>query len=118
MAERKVQSLARIVGANIAARRKKKVLTQAEFAELLGMGTDSLSRIEKGVVAPRFSRLERIAAALECPVADLFRVQSDSFRERAESIADIMYSLTPRMQEELTVLFSNFVAVLKKARDE
>jgi transcriptional regulator with XRE-family HTH domain len=118
MAERKVQSLAKVVGANIAARRKQKMFTQAEFAEVLGMGADSLSRIEKGVVAPRFPRLEQIAAALECPVANLFRIQTDSFREHAESVADIIRPLTPTMQQELVVLLAHFVTVVKKAQDE
>lgn len=118
MAERRVQNLASIVGAGIAARRKQKGLTQAEFAEQLGMGADSLSRIEKGVVAPRFPRLEQIAAALECPVADLFRVQSDSFRSRAESIADIIRPLSTGMQEDVVALLANIVATLKKAKEE
>jgi len=118
MAERKVRDLAKIVGANIAGRRKQQGLTQADFAERLGMGADSLSRIEKGVVAPRFQRLEQIAAALECPVANLFRVQSDSFMERAESISDIIRSLSPGMQEEMVVLLAHFVNTLKKAKDE
>jgi len=117
MAERKIQNLASIVGANIATHRKQKNLTQAEFAERLGMGADSLSRIEKGVVAPRFPRLEQIAEALECPVADLFRVQSDSFRERAGSIADIIQSLSPTMQEEVVVLLARIVTTVKRAKE-
>ena len=45
---RKTQKLSAIVGANITARRKLKGWTQAEFAEKMGMGPDSLSRIERG----------------------------------------------------------------------
>ena len=50
---------------------------QTEFAERLGIGADSLSRMERGLVAPRFSRLELIANTLECSVAELFMTQSD-----------------------------------------
>lgn len=63
---RKTQKLSAIVGANITARRKLKGWTQAEFAEKMGMGPDSLSRIERGTVAPRFPRLEEMARLLEC----------------------------------------------------
>ena len=74
---RKTQKLSAIVGANITARRKLKGWTQAEFAEKMGMGPDSLSRIERGTVAPRFPRLEEMARLLECSPADLFRSPDD-----------------------------------------
>lgn len=73
MKEEKRNSLACRVGANIAAYRKLKGLTQAQLAEILGIGTDSLCRIERGTIAPRFQRLEDIADALGCSVSDLFR---------------------------------------------
>ena len=77
MAGTKKQRLAVIVGANITARRKLLGWNQAAFAERLGMGADSLSRIERGLVAPRFQRLEEIAEILECSVAELFMTQED-----------------------------------------
>ena len=81
VAEQKKQRLATIVGANITAQRRLMGWNQAEFAERLGIGADSLSRIERGLVAPRFPRLEQMASLLECPVYELFQTQED--RERA-----------------------------------
>ena len=81
MAERKKLRLTAIVGANITAFRKEKGWNQAQFAELLGVGADSLSRIERGLVAPRFKRLEQMAELLECSVADLFKTQRDREKE-------------------------------------
>lgn len=78
MAQKSKQRLALIVGANICARRKLKNLTQASFAEQLGIGADSLSRIERGLTAPRFNTLEKMADLLDCPVADLFQIYSDA----------------------------------------
>ena len=60
----KRQKLSVIVGGNIMARRKLRGWTQAEFAEQMGMGADSLSRIERGTVAPRFPRIEEMARLL------------------------------------------------------
>ena len=71
------QRLAVIVGANITARRKLRGWNQSTLAEYLGIGADSLSRIERGLVAPRFQRLEELADILECSVAELFMTQDD-----------------------------------------
>ena len=46
---------------------------QTEFTARLAMGVDSLSCNEKGVLVPRFSRIEQVAVALECSVTDLMR---------------------------------------------
>ena len=79
------QPLAVIVGANIMAKRKRMGMNQAQFAEKLGIGPDSLSRIERGLTAPRFQTLEKIALILECPVAELFLTGDDpAFRNFVE----------------------------------
>lgn len=81
MTNKTKQPLAVIVGANITAKRKRMGLNQAQFAEKLGIGPDSLSRIERGLTAPRFQSLEKIALILECPVAELFLTGDEpSFR--------------------------------------
>lgn len=82
--QRKRQRLATIVGANITSHRRRMGWNQAEFAERLGIGADSLSRIERGLTAPRFPRLEKMAELLECSVADLFQTQAD--REKAYAV--------------------------------
>ena len=112
MAERRVQRLASIVGACIASRRKQKGLTQAEFAERLGMGADSLSRIEKGVVAPRFSRLEQIAAHLECTVADLFRDPNEGSAELLAAIAEVFKRLPLEKQKTVAKIMADLVSVV------
>lgn len=77
MKEQKNNNLAKLVGGNIAVRRKQKNWTQAQLGEKLGIGTDSLCRIERGVMAPRFQRLEEIARLLDCSVADLFKTPEE-----------------------------------------
>ena len=72
MKEKRLSSVAELVGSNIAERRKQKHMTQARMGELLGITTDSLCRMERGIIAPRFHRLADIAAILGCSVADLF----------------------------------------------
>lgn len=107
---RKKYTLAVTVGQNIAQKRKTKGLTQAEMAEQLGIGADSLSRTEKGSIAPRFPRLEHIAAILGCAVADLFRTANDDVHSKAQHLADMMRHLEPKAQDELVELVSKVIA--------
>ena len=72
MSRKNKEPLAVIVGANITAKRKRMGMNQAQLAEQIGIGPDSLSRIESGTTAPKFQTLEKMAHALECSVAELF----------------------------------------------
>ena len=68
-----------LLGRNIAARRKALDMTQADFAERLGTDTVTISRFERGSHLPSLLRLERIAEALEMPLAELLS-QSTNLR--------------------------------------
>jgi transcriptional regulator with XRE-family HTH domain len=52
--------------------RVKRGMTQEQFAEMLDMSVDFLSLIERGISAPSFETMERIAKRLRLPVAELF----------------------------------------------
>ena len=58
------RNLAQRVGAAIAARRKQRGYTQSQLAERLSISQEALSRMEKGIISPKFSRLEDLADAL------------------------------------------------------
>jgi len=47
-------------------------MTQERFAETLDISVDFLSLIERGVNAPSFETLERMAKRLRLSVAELF----------------------------------------------
>ena len=64
--------LAVLVGANITAYRKLRNWSQAELAEKLEITSVSLSRIERGLTAPRFQTLEKLCQVFECSASDLF----------------------------------------------
>ena len=52
--------------------RAQREMTQERFAETLNISVDFLSLVERGISAPSFETLERIARRLKIPVADLF----------------------------------------------
>lgn len=51
-------------------------MTQERFAETLNVSVDFLSLVERGINAPSFETLERIAKRLKIPVAELFKFDS------------------------------------------
>jgi transcriptional regulator with XRE-family HTH domain len=59
-------------GARLRAIRAQRRMSQERFAETLDISVDFLSLIERGINAPSFDTLEKIAARLKLPVRDLF----------------------------------------------
>jgi transcriptional regulator with XRE-family HTH domain len=109
MPERK---LALVVGENIAARRRKLGISQARLAELLDIGKDAVSRMEKGMIAPKMGRLRDIAGELECSVADLFREPDEGGAERLAAIAEAFRLLSPEKQEAVVGIVAELTRVL------
>jgi HTH-type transcriptional regulator, competence development regulator len=60
-------------GANLADERRTQGLTMRKLAELAGMSSSEISRLESGRRDPRLSTVIRVARALEVSVADLLR---------------------------------------------
>jgi transcriptional regulator with XRE-family HTH domain len=52
--------------------RDSRRMSQEEFAEFIGISVDFLSLIERGINAPSFETIEKIANCLQVPVAFLF----------------------------------------------
>lgn len=61
-----------VIGGNIKKYREKAGLTQAELAEKVGIGTASVSRIERGEKRMRLETLHAFADTLEISVGLLF----------------------------------------------
>ena len=52
--------------------RKRLDLTQEQLAEPTGLTIESISNIERGLFGPKFDNLEKIAAAIDVEVQELF----------------------------------------------
>lgn len=110
-------TLARMVGAAMAGRRKQRGYTQAQMAERLSISQESLSRMENGLISPKFSRLQDIADALDCSVAELFRTPSDSVTAHGRLLADLIRPLDAEGQEAVIGLVKHMVnAMLAQSR--
>lgn len=87
---------------------------QFELAERLNIAPASLSRIENGLAAPRFSRLEEIAEILDCPVSVLFRMNDETLKNTSDTIAELVGSLPPEKQKIVLDMVSHLVFALKQ----
>jgi transcriptional regulator with XRE-family HTH domain len=67
-----VATLRKKFGLRLRQIRAQRGMTQERFAETLNISVDFLSLVERGISAPSFETLERIAKRLRMSVADLF----------------------------------------------
>ncbi|WP_052942159.1 helix-turn-helix domain-containing protein [Chromobacterium violaceum] len=81
------------MGANIKAARENLNLPQRVVAEKLGIETESLSRIERGVALPSLSSLDRLAGILEVSLVQLL-----------SGVSAELSSLVATVQEEMEPL--------------
>lgn len=107
-------NLTKILGESIANRRHKAGMRQEDLAGILGIATDTVSRMEKGRFAPKMERLPDIADALGCSVADLFREADEKAADKASTIAEILKPLPDTAQEALVGLIRQAAGVMLK----
>lgn len=110
------RELSRLFGENVQFRRKKMGLTQEELAERIGIGQQSLSRMERGGIAPKFERLQDFAAVLNCSVAELFRPRSETDDAPEAALADMLHGLVPYEKEVIVRFVRDLASVFRKNR--
>jgi transcriptional regulator with XRE-family HTH domain len=67
-------TLNQIFGSNLRNHRKSRKLTQQGLAERVGVSVEMISKMERGIAAPSFGTLERLAAVLEVPEPLFFSI--------------------------------------------
>lgn len=82
-----------LVGSNIKRERIKAGYTQEKFSEMIGIGTQSLSAIERGVVGVSLATLLRICNALSISTNAL--LFENSFENDVQSLTAQLQRLTP-----------------------
>ena len=110
----KASKLTEIVGYNILNRRKKRKLTQEALADMVGIGQQSLSRMEKGKIAPRFDRLQRFAEVLGCTVADLFKEEDVTDNNPLTNIQSLMRPLSGSSRQTVVDIAAQVASAMLK----
>jgi transcriptional regulator with XRE-family HTH domain len=100
-----VRPLAQLIGLHLQRARNTRRLSQATFAERLGMSQQRLSRLERGAIQPTTGLIERVFAALDLQVrveieplgvgfdAEIDRYTDLTVAERTVEVADFLYLL-------------------------
>ncbi|WP_080700525.1 helix-turn-helix domain-containing protein [Bordetella hinzii] len=102
------------VGKAIAQRRAEANLTQEQVAEKLGIGTEAVSRMERGTVMPTVARLVRLAEILSCGADDLLMDGSNRASDQAKLIAQLLEDLTQNDRDLLLELLRKMSSRLKQ----
>lgn len=85
--------LAELVGQAIARQRARCELSQEQVAEKLGIGSEAVSRIERGVVMPNVERLVELASIFGCETADLLTERSSRPEDQARRLQNLLSTL-------------------------
>lgn len=94
MPQSKTDQLTELVGSTIAKQRLECGLTQDQVAESLGIGTEAVSRMERGLVMPTVARLAELADIFECNVADLLTLASNRANDQALHLSRTLSKLS------------------------
>ncbi|WP_049269379.1 helix-turn-helix domain-containing protein [Pseudomonas aeruginosa] len=86
--------LAELVGRAIARQRVSSGLSQEQVAERLGIGSEAVSRIERGIVMPNVERLVELAAIFGCETADLLTEGSSRPEDQGRRLQSMLSTLT------------------------
>jgi len=81
------------VGQAIARHRARCRMSQEEVAELLGIGSEAVSRIERGIVMPNVARLMELAGIFGCETADLLTESASRPEDQTRRLYDLMSRL-------------------------
>ena len=87
----------RMVGSNIQRERTKAGYTQEKFSEMIGIGTKSLSAVERGMVGVSLTTLKRICKVLSISPNSL--LCENTRKNDVQSITERLEQLTPEQFE-------------------
>lgn len=87
------QEIDRLVGSNIKRERNKAGYTQEAFSEMIGIGTKSLSAIERGTVGISLSTLLKICDVLS--ISSNALLSESTHENNVQAIAESLSKLTP-----------------------
>lgn len=90
------------IGKRIQSIRKQRGLTQEKLAEALGISTNHMSALERGIYSVKVDLLVQIMNNLDCTADDLFcDVIKNGYKQKASRLSDQLESLSPQDQKRI-----------------
>lgn len=100
--------LLKIVGSRIRRAREREGLTQEKLAEILGIGSDTISRYETAAIPVSLTMLVRIAESLKVEASSLIPIQDDVVVGEGQEIATLWLSLDQQSRQIFLQLLRKF----------
>lgn len=101
--------LTQSIGKAIAKYRQASGLSQAQLAELIGVGNDAISRMERGTIVPTITRLAELASIFKCGITDLLSDGSYQVQDQLIYINQLLTQLEESDRQILIEIIKVFV---------
>lgn len=101
------------IGRTLAQRREAKGLTQDQVSEALQIGTEAVSRMERGLTMPTVQRLAEQAEIYECGIDELLIASSTRTNDQAELISQVLQTLPEADRAMIVEVVQKIAARLK-----
>ena len=101
------------IGRTLAQRREAKGLTQDQVSEVLQIGTEAVSRMERGLTMPTVQRLAEQAEIYECGIDELLIASSTRTNDQAELISQVLQTLPEADRAMIVEVVQKIAARLK-----
>ena len=82
------------LGARVRTLREARGLTQDQLAEMIGVDTQTVQRMERAKISPALSRVLAVASALDVAIADLFSEEGAPIEQSVQLTPDELALLT------------------------
>ena len=105
--------LFRSIGRTLSQRREAKGMTQDQVSEALHIGTDAVSRMERGITMPTVQRLAELAEVYGCGIDELLIASSTRTSDQAELISQVLYTLPEADRAMIVEVVQKIAARLK-----
>ncbi|MCH5277401.1 MAG: helix-turn-helix transcriptional regulator [Desulfovibrionaceae bacterium] len=105
------------VAGNIALRRKKAGLTQAQVAEKISVEKETVSRLESGKISLTVDRLQQLALIFGCSLTDLLNAPDASIEQQAKTLADMLRPLSVEEREAVMRFVGDVVRLFMSRRN-
>lgn len=105
----------RSIGKRIKEYRKKKGLTQEQLAEKVGLSTNYVSAIERGVNALNLDKLVEVMNCLDCSADEIFvDVLKNSCEIKVSLLTEQISSLPEEEQERIFAIIQTLIDTAKR----
>ena len=103
-------------GKRVKERRQKLGYTQENFAEKRDVGTEFISRIERGIGVPSFETLIKLSKALNVPIDDLINgsPNKNTVKNKKENLTEQIQFLVSDLSDKQKKQIINIIKEAKK----